>query len=307
MRRNIIEKLILTFVVTIIRSHCMNQMNPNKKLYSLNIKGKLWTIDQPKIMGILNLTPDSFFDGGQQQSHKEILKHIENMLMLGADIIDIGAMSSRPYSQELSEQEELSRLRGVLSSIIKEFPQTIFSIDTYRSTVANYALDQGVSIINDITAGTKDEQILVVAKRFNAPYIAMHMKGSPVNMQDNPNYENIITEILYFFSQRLQIMRKIGISDIILDVGFGFGKTMSDNYKLLKNLAVFQEFYCPILVGLSRKSMIYKCLDSSPQEALNGTSTLHFEALRNGAKILRVHDVKEAVEVVKLYREYEKA
>jgi dihydropteroate synthase len=281
-------------------------MNPNKKVHSLNINGKLWTLDQPKIMAIMNLTPDSFYDGGQQLNFQAVLKRIENMLMQGADIIDIGAMSTRPYSQELSEQEEFSRLRGVLSSIIKEFPQTIFSIDTYRSAVANYALDSGVSIINDITAGTKDEQILAVAKRFNAPYIAMHMKGSPVNMQDNPNYENIITEILYFFSQRLQMMREKGITDIILDVGFGFGKTMSDNYKLLKNLAVFQEFYCPILVGLSRKSMIYKCLDSSPQEALNGTSALHFEALRNGAKILRVHDVKEAVEVVKLYQAYEK-
>ena len=282
-------------------------MNLNKKVHSLNIKGKLWSIDQPKIMGILNLTPDSFYDGGQLLSHKAILKHIENMLLDNADIIDIGAMSSRPFSQELSEQEELSRLRGALSAIIKEFPQTIFSIDTYRSAVANYALDQGVSIVNDITAGTKDVHILEVAKRFNATYIAMHMKGSPVNMQDNPNYENIITEISYFFSQQLQIIQKIGISDIILDVGFGFGKTMSDNYTLLKHLAIFQEFDCPILVGLSRKSMIYKCLDSTPQESLNGTSALHFEALRNGAKILRVHDVKEAVEVVKLYREYEKA
>jgi dihydropteroate synthase len=282
-------------------------MNLNKKVHSLNIKGKLWSIDQPKIMGILNLTPDSFYDGGQLLSHKAILKHIENMLLDNADIIDIGAMSSRPFSQELSEQEELSILRGALSAIIKEFPQTIFSIDTYRSAVANYALDQGVSIINDITAGTKDEHILEVAKKFNATYIAMHMKGSPVNMQDNPNYENIITEISYFFSQQLQIIQKIGISDIILDVGFGFGKTMSDNYTLLKHLAIFQEFDCPILVGLSRKSMIYKCLDSTPQEALNGTTALHFEALRNGAKILRVHDVKEAVEVVKLYREYEKA
>ena len=301
MRRNIIEKLILTFVVTIILSHCMNQMNPNKKLYSLNIKGKLWTIDQPKIMGILNLTPDSFFDGGQQQSHKEILKHIENMLMLGADIIDIGAMSSRPYSQELSEQEELSRLRGVLSSIIKEFPQTIFSIDTYRSTVANYALDQGVSIINDVTAGTKDEQILVVAKRFNAPYIAMHMKGSPVNMQDNPNYENIITEILYFFSQRLQIMRKIGISDIILDVGFGFGKTTEHNFQLLNQLQKFRQFNKPLLVGISRKGMIWKTLNGTPETALNGTTALHMAALDRGANILRVHDVKEAKECIDLF------
>jgi len=233
------------------------------------------------------------------------LLQVEKMLTEGADIIDIGAMSSRPYSREISEQEELSRVRKVLFDIQKAFPQAIYSIDTYRSAVAQYALDQGVAMINDITAGLKDSKILDIAKRYQVPYIAMHMRGMPGNMQNNPVYENILMEVLYFFSERLQIMRKMGMVDILLDVGFGFGKSQTNNFKLLKNLAVFHEFDCPLLIGLSRKSMIYKCLDITPQEALNGTSALHFEALRHGAKLLRVHDVKEAVEVVKLYKAYE--
>ena len=285
----------------------MSVISPNQPKFSLNIKGELYRIDEPKIMGILNLTPDSFYDGGHCTSTKDFLTHTEKMLSEGADIIDLGAMSSRPFSKELPLEAEFKRVQNILPDLINEFPKTIFSIDTYRSEVAEYAVDHGVSIINDITAGTKDEEILNIARKYNAPYIAMHMQGMPENMQILPKYQHIVQDVMYFFSERLQAMRRIGIADIILDVGFGFGKSQLDNFSLLKNLAIFQEFDCPILVGISRKSMIYKCLELSPQEALNGTTALHFEALRNGAHILRVHDVKEAKEVVKLFKEYQKA
>lgn len=284
----------------------MSGLSLGQQKFTLNIKGELFKIDEPKIMGILNLTPDSFYDGGHYTSRKDFLTQTEKMLSEGADIIDLGAMSSRPFSKELPLEAELKRVQNVLPDLINEFPKTIFSIDTYRSEVAEYALDHGVSIINDITAGTKDEKILNIARKYNAPYIAMHMQGMPENMQILPEYQHIVQDVMYFFSERLQAMRRIGIADIILDVGFGFGKSQLDNFSLLKNLAIFQEFDCPILVGISRKSMIYKCLELSPQEALNGTSALHFEALRNGAHILRVHDVKEAKEVVKLFKEYQK-
>lgn len=275
--------------------------------FNINIKGSLFTIDQPLVMGILNLTPDSFYDGGFYSTTKNILLQTEKMIKDGVDIIDIGAMSSRPYSKELPLDEELSRIRSILPELIKNFPKTIFSIDTYRSEVAEYAIDNGISIINDITSGLKDPKILQVAKKYSVPYIAMHMQGMPQNMQIQPDYQNLVQEIMYFFSERLHKMRRIGIVDIILDVGFGFGKSQTDNFSLLKNLAIFQEFNCPILVGISRKSMIYKCLGNTPQEALNGTTALHFEALRNGANILRVHDVQEAKEVIKLYMEYQKS
>jgi dihydropteroate synthase len=285
----------------------MLKANTSKPIYHLNIKGKLYPLDEPKIMGILNLTPDSFFDGGLYSTTKDFITQTEKMLLEGADFIDIGAMSSRPFSKELPLEEELERVQKVLPELLKKFPNTIFSIDTYRSAVAEYALDQGVCIINDITAGSKDPKLIELAKNYQTPYIAMHMQGKPETMQLNPNYQNIVQEILYFFSQRIQAMRKAGLIDIILDVGFGFGKSQIDNFNLLKNLSIFNEFECPILVGISRKSMIYKCLDIAPQEALNGTSALHFEALRNGAHILRVHDVKEAKEIVKLFIEYQKA
>ncbi len=278
-----------------------------KKNYSLNIHGRLWNLDQPKVMGILNLTPDSFYDGGKFITTKELLFQTEKMLHEGADVIDLGAMSSRPYSKEMPIEEELKRLRTALPDLLKNFPSTIFSIDTYRSQVAKYALNQGVAMINDITAGTKDEEMLKVAKSFSAPYIAMHMQGSPDTMQHKPEYQNVISDVFQYFGQRLIQMKNQGISDIILDVGFGFGKSIRDNFTLLKHLSTFQELDCPLLVGISRKSMIYKSLDTDPENALNGTTALHFEALRNGAQILRVHDVKEAKEVVRLYLEYEKA
>lgn len=275
-------------------------------MYQLNVRGRLWPIDKPKVMGILNITSDSFFDGGKYTSHILIHRQVEKMLDEGADIIDIGAMSSRPFSQALSAEEEFVRLQQVLPELMRDFPDAIFSIDTYRSQVAEYALGEGVAIINDITAGQKDERIYEVARKYGAPYIAMHMQGTPNTMQVNPSYENVIHDILYFFSQQLYKMRKIGLADIIIDVGFGFGKSLSDNFRLLKHLAIFQELRCPILTGISRKRMIYKTLDTSPQEALIGSAALHFEALRNGTHILRVHDVKEAREVIQLYLEYQK-
>jgi len=258
-------------------------------------------------MGILNLTPDSFYDGGQNSNQSIIIDKIAKMIDEGADIIDIGAMSSRPYSEEIPVIEELNRVRSILPLIKKEFPNLILSIDTYRAEIAEYAADNGVSIINDITAGKKDEKILYIAKKYRTPYIAMHMLGMPQTMQINYSYENILSEIIFFFSERLQVFAKIGLSDVILDVGFGFGKSIEDNYQLLKNLSYFNSLNCPMLVGISRKSMIYKPLNLSPKEALNGTTALHFEALRQGAHILRVHDVKEAKQVVDLFAIYKKA
>lgn len=278
-----------------------------KSNFSLNIHGNIVILDRPYIMGILNLTPDSFYDGGQNSNHTIIIDKVAKMIDEGADIIDIGAMSSRPYSEEIPVSEELSRVRGILPLIKKAFPNTILSIDTYRTEIAEYAVNNGVSIINDITAGKKDEQILTIAKKYRTPYIAMHMLGMPQTMQNNLSYDNILSELMYFFSERLQLFAKIGLSDVILDVGFGFGKSIEDNFRLLKNLSYFNALNCPILAGISRKSMIYKPLNLSPKEALNGTTALHFEALRQGAHILRVHDVKEAKQVVDLFTIYKMA
>lgn len=275
--------------------------------FTLNVKGKLWSLDQPKIMGILNVTPDSFFDGGQYLQPNAIFKKIENMVIEGADIIDIGAMSSRPFSKELSENEELERLKMVLPTIMTHFPNLIYSIDTYRYAIAQYALDLGVAIINDITAGQREPSIWNLAQEYKAPYIAMHMQGMPETMQNKPEYHDIIKELLLFFDHKINQMRQAGLIDIIIDPGFGFGKTIEDNFQILKNLNIFQELKCPLLVGISRKSMIYKSLHINASEALNGTSALHFEALRQGAKILRVHDVKEAKEVVRLWLQYDMA
>jgi dihydropteroate synthase len=276
-----------------------------KHNFSLKIKGQETILDRPWIMGILNLTPDSFYDGGEIESVEVAVNKVRRLLSEGADIIDIGAMSSRPYSQEISVEEELSRLKTILPELKIQFSHTIFSIDTYRSIVAEFALKHGVSIINDITAGMKDEQILRLAAESNTPYIAMHMQGNPENMQANPSYKNIVDELKQFFNSRFELYEKIGLKQRILDVGFGFGKSIEDNYKLLFHLPEFQEFNCPLLVGISRKSMIYKPLNISPSDALTGTTALHFEALQRGANILRVHDVKEAKQVVDLFQLYQ--
>lgn len=278
----------------------------SKYNFSLNLRGKPWQINNPIIMGILNLTPDSFYDGGTNSTINLAIKKVNQMLSDGAEIIDIGAMSSRPFSQEISIEEELNRLKTILPELKIQFPITIFSIDTYRSEVAEFALKNGVSIINDITAGTKDNRILSIAKEYQAPYIAMHMQGTPDSMQVNPIYTNIKDELYAYFNEKLEIFSKLGLIDVIIDVGFGFGKSIEENYILLKHLNQFQGLSRPVLVGISRKSMIYKPLNISSYDALIGSSALHFEALRQGTNILRVHDVKEAKQVVELFNIYDK-
>ena len=273
---------------------------------TINCKGKLIDLSTPKVMGILNLTPDSFFDGGKYKNEKSILLRVEQMLTEGATFIDIGAYSSRPGAIHISEEEEISRIVKIVILIIKKFPESILSIDTFRSRVALECLEEGATIINDITSGEYDEKILSVAFKYNAPYIMMHMKGMPYNMQSKNDYNNLIKEIIFYFSKKIQLAKKYQLNDIIIDPGFGFSKNIEQNFELLKNLNVFKNINLPILVGLSRKSMIYKLLNTSPNEALNGTSVLNTIALSNGASILRVHDIIEAIECIKIMNEFNK-
>jgi dihydropteroate synthase len=271
---------------------------------SLNLGGHLISVEKPIIMGILNLDDHSFYDGGQYNSEEKILNRIEKMIEEGADIIDIGAVSSRPFSSPKSLQEELDVFKTYFKTISKTFQNTFFSIDTFRSEVAEYTLDHGAVIINDISAFRIDANLPKIVEKYQAAYVLMHMQGMPNNMQTNPIYNNLLQEILYFFTERLHQLNAFQISDIIIDLGFGFGKTIEDNYKLLKNISYFDYLEKIQLVGLSRKSMIYKPLNASPENALIGTSALHFEALNQGAKILRVHDVLEAKQVIDLYQIY---
>jgi dihydropteroate synthase len=266
----------------------------------IKIKDRLWEFDKKRIMGIINLTPDSFYDGGKLQSTDKVLLKAEKMLKDGAEILDIGGYSSRPGASQISVTEELNRVIPSITAIVRAFPEAVLSIDTFRHKVAQKALDAGCSIVNDITAGQVDPEILDVVREYNCPYIIMHMQGSPENMQKNPQYKNVSQEILSFFTSQIERMHSKGIKEIIIDPGFGFGKSMEHNYTLLRQLSLFKRLHKPILVGLSRKSMIYKVLKKSPEEALNGTSVLNTLALINGADILRVHDVKEGVEAIKL-------
>lgn len=273
-------------------------LNPH---LTLNCSGKILSLHQPVVMGILNVTPDSFYDGGKYQNEKAVLNQVEKMLQDGAAIIDIGGMSSRPGAEIISEKEELNRVIPHLINIQKEFPDAIVSIDTINSKIAKAAIENGASLVNDISSGRIDEKMFETVAELGVPYVLMHMQGKPKDMQKNPNYENVIQEILDFFIKEIDKLQNLGIKDIVLDVGFGFGKTVQHNYQILKNLHVFKILEYPILAGISRKSMIHKVLDITPKEALNGTTALHMVALQQGAKILRVHDVKEAVEVVKLF------
>ncbi len=252
-------------------------------------------------MGILNVTPNSFYDGNRYNSEKLILDQVEKMLLEGATFIDLGAYSSKPNSELVSEEEEIARLIPVLQSVLKHFPNAILSIDTFRSNVAKISLDSGAAIINDISAGTLDENMFEVVSHFNAPYIMMHLRGTPQTMTGLTHYEDIVKEMLYYFSEKIAKARSIGINDLIIDPGFGFAKTLDQNYEVLQKLELFQNLDYPILVGISRKSMVYKVLESSADNALNGTTVLNTIALSKGATILRVHDVKEAVESVKLF------
>lgn len=267
----------------------------------INCKGKLVDLSQPKVMGILNVTPDSFFDGGKNNEAQNALNQVEKMLNQGADFIDVGGISTRPGSAEVSENEELNRVIPIVELILKEFPEVQISVDTYRSKVARESIQAGAAIINDISAGNMDENLLKTVAEMKVPYILMHMQGTPKTMQQNPIYENVLIEVNLFFSEKINELKRLGINDIILDPGFGFGKTVEHNYELMKNLDLigFDEF--PLLVGVSRKSMITRLLDLKPSEALNGTSLLNFYSLQKGAKILRVHDVKEAKEAVKIW------
>lgn len=269
---------------------------------TLNCRGTLVDLSTPRVMGILNLTPDSFFDGGKFTEQDSILRKVELMLNEGATFIDVGAASSRPGAQVISEQEEMDRLLTPLKTVLKAFPSIIISVDTWRASVAEEALKIGASIINDITAGSGDEKMLLIVSKYKAPFIAMHMQGTPQTMQQNPVYTNVTKDVLRFFIERISAITEHQISDIILDPGFGFGKTLQHNYELLKNLAAFNITGLPVLAGMSRKGMIYKTLNITANEALNGTTALNMVALQNGAKILRVHDVKEAVECVTLYK-----
>lgn len=267
---------------------------------TLNCKGQLLDLSTPIIMGILNITPDSFYDGGRYHKEKDILQQTEKMLEEGAQIIDIGGMSSRPGAKVVAVEEELSRVLPAIQAIHQRFPKTVLSIDTVHSRVAQEAIGAGAGMINDISAGSIDKNMFDVVAQLTVPYVLMHMQGLPENMQKNPKYDHLLVTILDFFIQKIAELRSFGVKDIILDVGFGFGKTLSQNYELLKHLASFHCLQLPLLVGVSRKSMIYKLLDITPSEALNGTTVIHTWALQSGAKILRVHDVKAAKETIKI-------
>lgn len=268
---------------------------------TLNIRGELLTITTPLVMGVINATPDSFYNQSRKQGIREILSEAEKMVAEGASIIDIGGYSSRPGAMPVDEAEEWQRLEPAIKGIRKKFPKLILSVDTFRSAIAARAVnDYGVDIINDVSAGELDANMFLTIAELQVPYIMMHMRGDPKNMQSKAIYENVVTEVVRYFSVKIHQVRHLGINDIIIDPGFGFAKDMDHNYKLMQELEVLKMFELPVMVGVSRKSMIYNLLQVSPDEALNGTTVLNTMALWKGANILRVHDVRQAVEVVKM-------
>ena len=273
---------------------------------TINCAGKLIDLSIPKIMGILNITPDSFYDGGRYNSEKKILNHVEKMIDDGATFIDIGAYSSRPGGIEIDENEELRRIIPSLELVKKKFPKIIISIDTFRSKVAEACLNSGAAIINDISGSELDKKMFEIIAKYNVPYIIMHMRGNPQNMMDKTNYDDMIQEMIKYFSNKINKAISYKINDIIIDPGFGFAKNIKQNYDLLNHLDLLKILERPIMVGISRKSMIYKLLDSTAEEALNGTTVLNTVALIKGASILRVHDVKEANECINLIRSLNK-
>ncbi len=269
-------------------------------MMTINCKGSLIDLSSPKVMGILNITPDSFFDGGKYKNEKEILVQTEKMLNDGATFIDVGAYSSRPGAKHISEEEELQRIVPVIELLVKKFPEIIISVDSFRSRVVEETINAGAAIINDISGGVMDVKMFETVAKLQVPYIMMHMQGTPKNMQQNPAYTDIVKEITSFFAAQIFKLRELKVNDVIIDVGFGFGKTLGHNYELLQKLSLFKHLNVPVLTGVSRKSMLYKLLDITPQEALNATTVANTIALLNGTNILRVHDVKEAVEAVKI-------
>jgi dihydropteroate synthase len=268
---------------------------------TINCKGQLIDLITPKVMGILNVTPNSFFDGGKYKNGSDMLSQVEKMLNDGATFIDIGAYSSKPNAEFVSEAEELQRIVPIVQLILKHFPATLISIDTFRSEVAKVCIENGAAIINDISAGNLDAKMMETIAKYNVPFIMMHLRGTPQTMQSMTNYENIVKEILFYFSERIAKARSFGINDLIIDPGFGFAKTLEQNYEVLQKMELFEMLELPLLAGFSRKSMIYKTLKAEAEEALNGTTVLNTISLTKGAKILRVHDVKEAMECVSLF------
>lgn len=272
----------------------------------MNCNGKLIDLSTPKVMGILNITPDSFFDGGKNEGDQAIIDKVQKMLSEGATFIDIGAYSSKPNAEFVSETEEIKRILPVIEMLVKVFPEILISIDTFRSEVARVSIEAGASIINDIASGNLDAKMMETVAKYNIPYIMMHMKGNPQTMQNFTDYEGIIKEMLFYFSEKVNEARSFGINDLIVDPGFGFAKTLEQNFEVMNKLELFQMLDLPLLSGISRKSMIYKTLGNSPQDALNGTTFLNTVSLMKGAKILRVHDVKEALECVMLFEKLNK-
>jgi dihydropteroate synthase len=278
----------------------LSKLTKQDLMFTLNANGKMVTMDQPLVMGIINVTPDSFYAGSRFSEISAILQQVEKMLAEGADILDIGGQSTRPGSEQISVAEELERVIPVIEAIHKKFPGTIISIDTYYSAVAKEAVKAGAAMVNDVSGGSIDPELIAVVASMHVPYVLMHIKGTPQTMLQAAQYENVTRDVLDYFIGKTNELRKAGIHDIIIDPGFGFGKNSSHNFELLKSLSVFQMLDCPILVGLSRKSTIYKTLGVTADEALNGTTVLNTVALMNGANILRVHDVKEAKETIRL-------
>lgn len=276
-------------------------------MYSINCRGRLLTMDEPLVMGIINATPDSFYEGHLHAGMEEIVSLAGNMLAAGAAILDVGGLSTRPGSRPVSIEEETGRVVPVIRSILEKYPDAVISVDTYNSAVAMASVEAGASIVNDISAGNLDKNMLPTVARLQTPYICMHMKGTPETMQQQPDYDDVVKEVLDFFITKTDACTRLGIKDIIIDPGFGFGKSIPHNFQLLKKMELFSILNRPLLAGLSRKSSIYKTLGTSAAEALNGTTVLNTIALMHGASILRVHDVKEAKEAVTLYSAYKKA
>lgn len=276
-------------------------------MYLLNCRGRLLNVDKPMIMGIINTTPDSFFAPSRQQLLDGVLSRAEEMLHLGAAILDMGGQSTRPGSRAVSAAEETDRVVPAIEAVHRHFPDAVISVDTYYASVAEAAVQAGASIINDISAGRLDENLLPAVARLRVPYVLMHMAGTPQHMQDAPHYTNVVREVMDFFIAELARLQKLGITDVILDPGFGFGKTIAHNFQLLRQLELFQLLQRPLLVGVSRKSTIYKTLGTTADQALNGTTVLHTVGLQKGAQLLRVHDVKEAREAVLLLQAMQEA
>ena len=270
---------------------------------TLNLKGKLIDLRTPIVMGILNITPDSFYEKSRVNTERTLLGEAEQMLQSGATILDIGGYSSRPNAADISEEDELNRVVPAIKQVVNKFPEANISIDTFRSKVAQAAIDEGASIVNDISGGTADSNMFQTVAENDVSYVLMHMRGTPQTMSKMTDYENLLIDMTDFFVAQVGKLKSLGVKDIILDPGFGFAKKTNHNYEILKNLRYFQQLKLPLLVGLSRKSMIYKALDVSPEEALNGTSVLNTIALMNGAQILRVHDVREACETITLFKQ----